>query len=73
MAEWWPSSAKLGKAPACPAHRWTWQEDAILGTLPDEAAGELLGRTKLAVSVRRHKLGVPSFHRASASGVEGPG
>src|SRR5208282_4984109 len=50
--------AKLGIAPACPAHRWTKEEEALLGTRPDRAVGGLIARTREAVALRRHKLGI---------------
>lgn len=40
---------------------WTPDMDALLGTMPDEAVAARLGISKLTVSQRRARLGVPSY------------
>jgi len=40
---------------------WTPEEIALLGTDLDELVGQRLGRTKGAVSGKRHALGIAAF------------
>jgi hypothetical protein len=40
--------------------RWTPQELALLGTLPDDAVAAQLGKTPGAVSLMRRRLGIPN-------------
>ena len=42
-------------------HRWTPEEIAILGTIPDEDAAAKIGVTVAAVSLMRYKHGIPPF------------
>jgi hypothetical protein len=41
--------------------RWTPQEDALLGTMPDEQLAARLGRPLSGVLTRRHDLDIPKF------------
>ena len=41
--------------------RWTAQEDALLGTMPDELLAARLGRPLSGVLTRRHDLNLPTF------------
>ena len=41
--------------------RWTRSEIALLGTDTDQNIAQLLGRTEMAVKVRRKKLGIPAY------------
>jgi hypothetical protein len=43
--------------------RWKPEEDALLGTMPDPALAELLGRHRVTIYERRVKLGVAAFSR----------
>ena len=45
--------------PAAPARqpRWTEEELALLGTIPDEEVAAQIGRTKMAVYLKRWELG----------------
>jgi hypothetical protein len=43
-----------------PVKRWTADELALLGTLPDEQLAEQLGRTATAVRIKRTRLGIAS-------------
>jgi len=40
--------------------RWTAEELALLSTLPDEDVAARIGRTALAVSIMRRRLGIPN-------------
>src|SRR6267143_179400 len=40
---------------------WTVQEQALLGTMPDGELAKKLGRTFVAVIVRRDRLRIPCF------------
>jgi len=40
---------------------WTEQEDALLGTDKDRVIAAKLRRSSVAVTVRRTKLGIPSY------------
>src|SRR5437667_8890369 len=40
--------------------RWTRAEERLLGTKPDAEVAALLGRTRFAVQLRRHSLGIPA-------------
>jgi hypothetical protein len=51
--------AKLG--------RWTAEEDAQLGTMPDRKLAKLLGRHKETIRERRSKLGIASFRKHGPS------
>lgn len=46
---------------AAAVNRWTPEEDAILGTVPDREAARRLCRTVGSVRVRRSKLAIPAF------------
>lgn len=48
-----------------PGRRWTPEEDALLGTMPDDEAAEALRRTRTAVHKRRCDLGIPSATRTT--------
>ncbi|MBV9469610.1 MAG: helix-turn-helix transcriptional regulator [Abitibacteriaceae bacterium] len=41
---------------------WTKEEEAILGTMPDPAAAEKLGRTLKAVGMWRRRMGIPAHN-----------
>ena len=41
---------------------WTLEQDALLGTVPDAEAASRLGRTVVAVRIRRRRLGIPNVH-----------
>jgi transcriptional regulator with XRE-family HTH domain len=48
-----------------PAQRpggWTSEEEALLGTMPDEKVAERIGRSARTVHRRRTELGIPSTH-----------
>jgi hypothetical protein len=40
--------------------RWTAEELALLGTMPDEEVATQIGKTLVAVRIRRTRLGIPS-------------
>lgn len=40
---------------------WTPEQEALLGTVPDDVLAERLGRTWWAVYLRRHRKGIPMF------------
>jgi hypothetical protein len=42
---------------------WTPEQEALLGTAPDEVIAEQLGRTRWAVYLRRYRKGIPAFGR----------
>jgi len=42
-------------------HRWTPEQLALLGTLPDAEVAERIGRTPNALRVMRDRRGIPSF------------
>jgi hypothetical protein len=41
--------------------RWTKQQLAMLGTMPDEEVARRTGRTVQAVRIRRTRFGIPTF------------
>ena len=41
--------------------RWTPEDIALLGTLPDEEVARRTGRTVEGVRIRRTRLGIPTF------------
>lgn len=41
---------------------WNKEEESILGTMPDPAAAEKLGRTLKAVGMWRRRMGIPAFN-----------
>src|SRR5438876_4658211 len=43
------------------APEWTLQEQALLGKMPDAEAAKRLGRTIVAIRVRRQRLNIPNF------------
>lgn len=40
---------------------WKPEEDALLGTAPDQALADRVGRTEKAVAARRQQLGIPRY------------
>src|SRR6059036_432956 len=40
---------------------WTLQEQALLGKMPDAELARRLGRTVVAVALRRSRLGIPNY------------
>jgi hypothetical protein len=65
---------RLGHWP--PVERvWTPREEALIGTMPDEAVALLTGRTLSAVWCKRQVLRIPSWRgkgRQMLPGAEGP-
>ena len=49
------------------SHRWTPEEDALLGTVPDAEAAGRLGHTLGAIQSRRWKLHRPATEKLAAS------
>src|SRR6266699_4899049 len=45
------------------AQEWTLHDQALLGKMPDAAAAQRLGRTIVAIRVRRQRLGIPNYGR----------
>ena len=43
------------------APEWTLQEQALLGKMPDAEAAKRLGRTIVAIRVRRQRLNIPNY------------
>lgn len=55
---------RRGRPASWRARDWQPQEDRILGTMPDRAAAQSIGRTLPAVRQRRLALGIPAFGAA---------
>jgi hypothetical protein len=43
-------------------YHFTSEQDSLLGTAPDRVIGEMIGKTAKAVSKRRYRLGIQSYH-----------
>src|SRR5207247_10458903 len=52
------ASTSTGK-PRAP--EWTLHEQALLGKMPDAEAAQRLGRTIVAIRVRRQRLNIPNY------------
>jgi hypothetical protein len=52
-----------GTRPPAAGHPWEPEEDALLGTMPDDEVAQRTGRTLDAVKCRRVKLDVDGFYR----------
>lgn len=52
------TSTEIGHAKG---HAWTPEQDALLGTMPDQKAADMLGMTQTPVLMRRRSLGIPPF------------
>jgi hypothetical protein len=48
--------------------RWSEEELALLGTMPDEQLAERIARTALAVSLKRRKLGIGPYRPPGCAG-----
>jgi hypothetical protein len=49
---------------------WTTEEEAVLGTVTDALAAELLGRNKATITARRIRNGIPA--KFGAKGIQKP-
>ncbi len=58
-----PSGTKPKAGKASRSRRWTKKDDALLGVMPDEQLAKRLGRSVLAVAVRRHLKRVSTRRR----------
>ncbi len=55
------STTHKAKPASCVGPRWTGQQLALLGKMPDDEVARLTGRTVEAVRIRRTRLGIPTF------------
>jgi hypothetical protein len=56
------------RAASARADRWTEEEVALLGTIPDEEVAAQTGRTKVAVYLKRRQLGIAQCPLSDTSG-----
>ncbi|HVS34216.1 MAG TPA: hypothetical protein VMS17_01465 [Gemmataceae bacterium] len=52
-----------GTRPPAAGHPWEPEEDALLGTMPDEEVAQRTGRTPQAVKCRQVVLNIGGFYR----------
>jgi hypothetical protein len=62
------SLSRPGGRGGSPGPRWTEEEVALLGTMPDEQVAAQTGRTKVAVYLKRRKLGLARCPLSDGSG-----
>jgi hypothetical protein len=50
-----------------PCIKWTATEEALVGTLTDDALAAKLGRTEVAIALKRRALGIPPYKEMDPS------
>jgi hypothetical protein len=56
--EW---SRKMAEVQRAQPRAWRPEQLALLGTMPDDQVAEVVGRPRIAVRVKRSRLGIPPF------------
>jgi hypothetical protein len=56
---------RLGTRPPAARPAWSEADEALLGAMDDAEVARRTGRTVNAVSIRRHRLGIPHYNRNS--------